>query len=201
MWGRPALDAGTLYIGALDSHLRAVGTADGVLRWDRDIAGAVASDLTIDRELLIVGSFDHGLQAFDVDSGGSERWAFTAESWFWARPLVVGEVVYAATVGGAVYALDRDTGDERWAFQQDNGEIRAAPLMIGGILLIATKDGYLYGLNPTDGRQLWSQRVEDAHFLADPLVLDASVAYSTDSGTLIRVTPASGAVVTLFERG
>ena len=200
VWGRPALEGGTLYVGGLDSHVRAVGTADGVLRWDRDIAGAVASDLTIDRELLLVGTFDHGLRAFNVDSGGSPRWTFDAQSWFWARPLVVGEVVYAATVGGNVYALDRDTGEERWRFQQDNGEIRAAPVLIGATLLIATKDGYLYGLSPTDGRQLWSQPVGDAHFLADPLVMDAGVVYSSDSGALIRVTPASGALLSLFER-
>ncbi len=201
LWGRPALAAGTLYVGALDSRIRAVGTADGALRWERDVAGAIASDLTLDRELLIVGSFDHGLQAFDIDSAGAERWTFTAQSWFWARPLVVGEVVYAATVGGDVYALDRDTGTRRWVFRQDHGEIRAAPILSGGTLVIATKDGYLYGLNPTNGRELWSQRVDDAHFFADPLLIDTGVVYSSDSGALIRVTPDSGTVVPLFEQG
>ena len=200
IWGRPAVDPGLLYVAALGTQLRAVDRSSGQVRWTSDV-GTVAGDLVVDGDLLLVGSFDRGLHALDITAEGAERWVAPGDAWFWARPLVAGDTVYAATVDGSVYAFNRDDGARLWSFRQDDTEIRAAPVLVDGVLLIASTGGQLYGINPVNGVARWTAALEDDHFLADPLVLESGVVlYSNDSGDLIRVTPA-GDVQRLLQPG
>ncbi len=200
IWGRPAVDPGLLYVAALDTQLRAVDRASGQVKWTRDV-GTVASDLVVDGDLLLVGSFDRGLHALDLTAEGAERWVASGDAWFCARPLVAGDTIYAATVGGSVYAFNRNTGRRLWSFRQDDTEIRAAPVLVDGVLLIASTGGQLYGINPVNGVARWTAELEGDHFFADPLVLESGVVlYSNDSGDLIRVTPA-GDVQRLLQPG
>jgi outer membrane protein assembly factor BamB len=200
IWGRPAVDPGLLYVAALDTQLRAVDRSSGQVRWTRDV-GTVAGDLVIDDDLLLVGSFDRGLHALDLTAEGAERWVASGDAWFWARPLVAGDTIYAATVGGSVYAFNRNTGVRLWSFHQDDTEIRAAPVLVDGVLLIASTGGQLYGINPVNGVARWTAELEGDRFLADPLVLESGIVlYTNDSGDLIRVTPA-GDVQRLLQPG
>ena len=200
IWGRPGVDPGLLYIAALDTQLRAVDRSSGQVRWTREV-GTVASDLVIDNDLLLVGSFDRGLHALDLAAEGAERWVALGDAWFWARPLVAGDTIYAATVAGSVYAFNRNNGVRLWSFRQDDTEIRAAPVLVDGVLLIASTGGQIYGINPVNGVARWTTELEGDRFLADPLVLESGVVlYSNDSGDLIRVTPA-GDVQRLLQPG
>lgn len=200
IWARPGVDPGLLYVAALDSQLRAIDRSSGQVRWTSDV-GTVASDLVIDDDLLLVGSFDRGLHALDLTAEGAERWVALGDAWFWARPLVAGDTIYAATVGGSVYAFNRRNGVRRWSFHQDDTEIRAAPVLVDGVLLIASTGGQLYGINPVNGVARWTAELDGDRFLADPLVLESGVVlYSNDSGDLIRVTPA-GDVQRLLQPG
>ena len=200
IWGRPGIDPGLLYVAALGTQLRAVDRSNGRVRWTREV-GAVASDLVIDNDLLLVGSFDRGLHALDLTAEGAERWVASGDAWFWARPLAAGDTIYAATVGGSVYAFNRDDGVLLWSFHQDDTEIRAAPVLVDGVLLIAATGGQLYGINPVNGVARWTAELEGDRFLADPLVLESGVVlYTNDSGDLIRVTSA-GDVQRLLQPG
>ncbi len=201
IWGRPAVDPGLLYVAALDTQLRAVDRSSGQVRWTSDV-GTVASDIVIDDDLLLVASFDRGLHALDLTAEGAERWVASGDAWFWARPLVVGDTIYAATVRGSVYAFNRRNGARLWSFRQDDTEIRAAPVLVDGVLLIASTGGQLYGINPVNGVARWTAELEGDRFLADPLVLESGVVlYSNDSGDLIRVTPANGNYQRLLQPG
>ena len=203
IWGRPGVDPGLLYVAALNTQLRAVDRSSGQVRWTREI-GTVAGDLVIDDDLLLVPSFDRRLHALDLTADGAEFWTADGgkgDAWFWARPLVARDTIYAATVGGSVYAFNRNNGRSLWSFHQDDTEIRAAPVLVDGVLLIASTGGQLYGINPVNGVARWTKELKGDRFLADPLVLESGVVlYSNDSGDLIRVTPA-GDVRRLLQPG
>ena len=203
IWGRPEVDARHVYVAALGSDLLAIDRSSGQLQWKRNV-GTVAGDLLIDGDLLLVGSFDRRLHALDLTADGAERWpdGGRGDDWFWARPLVAGDTVYAATVSGSVYAFNRNDGSERWRFHLDDTEIRVAPVLLDSVLVVASRDGYLYGINPSTGVLRWTRLRDGVRFLADPLVLesDGVVVYSDDDGNLLMVTAASGDVRLLFER-
>lgn len=54
------------------------------------------------------------LVAFDVATG-EPRWRKRAEARFATAPIVASGAVYAATLGGEIYAFDPETGDGLWA--------------------------------------------------------------------------------------
>ena len=53
------------------------------------------------------------------------KWQFEAGEWFFGAPAVLGDAIYAASYDGNVYALDRETGAERWRFATDQPIIAA----------------------------------------------------------------------------
>ncbi len=195
IWAALYADAGGVYVAGIDSPLVAVDASSGQSRWSRDI-GSVAGDATADGQLLYVPAFDRRVHVLDLTAEGAERWpdGGRGDAWFWARPLIEGNTVYAVAVDGAVYAFDRDTGALRWrTAAPESDEVRAAPVLRGGVLMIATRDGDIRGFNSTNGTALWVEHVDGERFYADPLVLDSGLVIFTDeNGGLWRIDPANG---------
>jgi outer membrane protein assembly factor BamB len=193
IWGDPVLVGGTLYVGDLDRTLHAIRVGSGEERWSRRLDGALAAPLRLDRELLLAGALDSHLYALDTDAGGVLIWSFAGDNWFWSRPLVAGDVVYAPTADGIVFAIDRASGRERWRFESDASQIRTSLVLAGGVLVAAGRDGELFGLSPSSGALLWQATI-DGDVLADPLVRGSELLYVTTDGDLMRVQPQNGRV-------
>ena len=201
IWSQPALGGGALYVAALDDRVRSVSLAGGT-GWTTTLSGAVPGDPTLEGDLLVVGSFNRTLHALDADTG-AEEWAFAGDGWFWARPLIAGDTVYAASTRGSVYALNVSGGDGgrvRWRFNQLDSEIRARPVLAAGILIVAAEEAVIFGIDPATGEVRWTAPLPGHRFLADPLVLASSLIYATARGDLIEVDPQSGRAAILYER-
>jgi len=56
--------------------------------------------------------------------------------------------------GGAVYAIDAETGEEVWAFDADHW-VRSDPIIVDGTLYVTSQDGFLYAINTATGEQEW----------------------------------------------
>lgn len=196
IWAKPFVAGGLVYVAAVDQPFSAYNASDGAVRWSTEI-GTTAGDPVSDGSLLLVPSFDRRIHALDLAAQGAERWTNGGEgdAWFWARPLIVGETVYAIAVDGSAYAFDRRTGAQQWSSRAgDSDEVRAAPVLIDGILIFATRDGDVRGLDASTGVQRWEQRIEDAHFYADPLVLDSNALLVDDKGGLWLIDASNGTV-------
>jgi outer membrane protein assembly factor BamB len=201
VWSSPVLSGDTLYVASIDRRLQAISIPDGAVEWE-DTDSPIAGDLALGAGSLLVGGFDQRVRAFDLGTAGQERWSFDSNTWFWARPLVVDGTVYVVDVDGIVFALNADSGVERWRSTASYGEVRAEPALAGGLLVVATRDGTLAAFDPTSGALRWGPvDPEQGSLLANPLVLDSGdVLYVSNTGSLLRVAPASGAVSILFER-
>ncbi|MQC18626.1 MAG: hypothetical protein DWG80_06090 [Chloroflexi bacterium] len=188
MWGAPAATASTMFIGDLENRATAaLSLSNGEMIWERPISGATAADLALDGDLLLVGSFDQSLHALNVATG-DERWAFAGRGWFVGRPLVEGGVVFAATMGGHVYAIDRDTGVEVWSQAVDGAEFRATPVITNGHLVAVARNGRVHAFSLANGTPAWSQRVnDDGNVNADVLVDGTDLYLVTSKQRLIRV--------------
>ena len=203
IWSEPILDGGALYVSALDKRVRAISPSGGEL-WAQptELSGAVPGDAALEGGLLVVGSFDRRLHALDAGTG-AEEWAFDGDGWFWARPVIAGDTIYAASTRGSVYALNSGGGDSgrvRWHFRQIDSEIRVAPVLTGGVLVVAAEEATIWGIDPASGELRWTSPLPGHRFLADPLVLDSSLIFSTTRGDLVEIDPQSGRAAIVYER-
>lgn len=194
IWGSPAFQGGTLYIGDLDNGTTvAIDATSGDVVWEQEISGPSAADLLLDGDLLIVGAFDQHLHALEVANGGQERWAFPGDGWFLARPLVSDGIVYAATMNGVVYAIDRATGAEVWSFVAgEDAEFRAAPVIAAGHLIAIARDGRVFALDLQSGDVAWQQDATlEGNVNANPTVVDSDIYLVTSRHELVRVDASS----------
>jgi outer membrane protein assembly factor BamB len=58
---------------------------------------------------------------------------------------VAGDVVYAGSDDGKLYAADADTGETLWTWQT-GGPIRAAPAVIDHVVYAVSLDGIVYAI-------------------------------------------------------
>ncbi len=74
------------------------------------------------------------------------------------QPVVAGGLVFfGSSADCTVYALDAETGRERWSYITD-GPVRFAPAVWSDRLFVAGDDGYLYCLSSRHGKLLWKKR-------------------------------------------
>jgi polyvinyl alcohol dehydrogenase (cytochrome) len=93
------------------------------------------------------------------------KWAYGYEgdvSAFGA-PAVLGHTLFVGSAGGAVQALNTDSGCVRWLYQAA-GPVRSAPVAVPigktHALVFTDLTGWVYGLEAETGRQLWKKKVE-----------------------------------------
>ena len=132
-----------------------------------------------------------------------------------ACPLVFRDKAYVATDEGFLYALDPDTGSEKWRFKMADGPPYregksywnwiwpSSPTIKDGILYIGSNGGYLYALDIRTGREKWKATVRNAQRVsASPLPAYGAIfvymtGYGEDSG-LMAVHAETGQVLTIY---
>jgi polyvinyl alcohol dehydrogenase (cytochrome) len=100
-----------------------------------------------------------------------------------ATPAVVGDTVYVGDWAGVVYALDRETGDERWRFQTEEhrnvyaGQIVSSPAVAdvdGERTVFIAAGKTLYALGATDGDERWRHELGEAGNVDEPTEIESS---------------------------
>ncbi len=122
----PVVRDGVVYTGSSDAkHVYALDLDDGSLRWKTAVPGWAWSRTAIDARSLVAGTVGGGnypgapagaLMALDRASGAvrwihqerpTEEFIKSGENWgFGAAPVIADGVVYAADLGGKVYAFE-----------------------------------------------------------------------------------------------
>ncbi len=94
------------------------------------------------------------------------KWAFAYDGDLTAfgQPTVLDGNLFTGSAGGAIHALDAETGCIRWVYQA-NGPVRTSILAVRdgsrSVLLFGDQTGGFYALDAANGRLLWKKRVED----------------------------------------
>jgi outer membrane protein assembly factor BamB len=174
--GSPAVFGNSVYVAGRDRFLYRLNAATGMLIWKNemqaDIPDAHAGwDYFMPapvfyQDLVIVGSGDSHVYAFDVGSG-TQRWKFKTNGRVRASALLIGDVVYQPSNDGYVYALDAFSGRELWKFETkgasyrpedfpfDRSSIFAKPLAKNGLLVLACRDGNAYAVDLNTHIKKW----------------------------------------------
>ena len=152
-------DNGRTIVAAGNSgQVRAVDI-QGRERWSFFASAPVLAAPVVDQagDQVFVADSAGRVFAVALEDGRSRGFLFQAGSTISASPALgrdgESSVVYVAAEDGALYALDRDTGDVVWKFDAA-GTIRSSPVVATGgdndIVVFGTDDGLVYAVEDVD---------------------------------------------------
>lgn len=202
IWSTPAVSGDTVFIGSFDGKLYALSTTDGSKKWEFTAKGAIATTPLVHDNKVYIGSFDRHLYAIDTTSG-SETWRFPVDdgskdapkNWFWAEPVISGNILYAPNLDGKVYAINVQSG-QMLAILNLGHPANATPVVTNGLLVIATEDGIVYAFDINSQQQKWvnDELKTDGQKIYASLVTDGQVVFiHTTRGELRALNVQSGA--------
>jgi len=229
----PLAYGNNLLVGSTDGTFQAVDLTDGRGVWSLatddqiDASGAFSTvEASMDEDgAAPVGegaAADGGGTAVIVGDDGVVRardaltvnetqiWATPLGSRIKSSPIVANGVVYVATVGGVVHALDLTNGEEIWRYpaagEETLGRITADLTLADGILYVGDESGRLALLDTATDERLVCESTLDAPIVVNPVVADglAYISYGrviriVDAGTCPDPVLVSGSVQFLSE--
>ena len=204
IWSTPVINDGNIYFGSHDGSVYAVSLQSGEQLWKFNIGSAVVAKPLIVDDMLIVGSFDKKLYAIDIrrNTRGSDRklWEFEGRNWFWASAITDDTSIFAPSMDGNVYALDK-TGQLQWSYNMGT-QIVATPGWVPEGLAVADKDGKIALLDtvqllrdPTGPYiPFTNENIRDAEVKVQliPIAYDNSVIVSAEDGRIWRFRISTG---------
>ncbi|MDZ4676215.1 MAG: PQQ-binding-like beta-propeller repeat protein [Oligoflexia bacterium] len=152
---KPVQYKGTLYIGFADGYLAAINSRDGSLVWERKLSNNlkfvdVDSTAVVDEQSIWVSSYDGALFSLSR-TDGQVQWRMEDGG---AVPVTIdGENLYYSSLSQNVYALNKNTGVQKWkfAFEEKNG-IPTQPVLHRGLVIVAASDGDVMALSELSGK-------------------------------------------------
>ena len=188
IWSTPVIRDGVIYFGSHDKKVYAVFLDSGNIKWEFATDGVVAGRPLLFKDQVIVGSFDKNLYSLNV-LDGSVRWQVNGNNWFWAGAVSDGTTIFAPSMDGNIYALDRG-GNLLW--KHDIGSpIVSTPVLTPEGLVVAGKNGALNVLDTTNRdigsqRMIYSPSLRDADILAPLHAAGSSIFVGATDNTVSR---------------
>ena len=193
IWSTPVIRDSVIYFGSHDKNVYAIFLDSGNVKWEFPTDGVVAGRPLLFKDQLIIGSFDQTLYSLDISSG-SVRWQQKGRNWFWAGAVSDGTTIFAPSMDGNIYALDRG-GNLLW--KHDMGSpIVSTPVLTPEGLVVAGKNGALNVLDTTNRdiglqRVIYSPTLRDADILAPLHAAGNSIFVGANDSTVSRWDVAS----------
>ena len=191
-------DAGTVYVntGNKVSNLYAFDVRTGKNKWTfrpTDNGDMQAESKSMVAVNPVSGDIYYGTSAggqfYAVKPDGTLHWKFSKCGSMNSAPPAVsadGTVVYIADAKGALYALDAETGTERWSAPYAAGSCGYGLLVNGGVVVLAAKTA-IHFVNAADGTKIEAVSVSIVNSIGFAVSPDRKKAYFAYATTLAAV--------------
>jgi serine/threonine-protein kinase len=159
VYSTPVLHNGLLHFGDYGGGVYAV-SADGAVAWQKTIPGHVLTDAVLYQKsptetVVLYGSSDGEVHAFDSASG-SELWTFsTGDKPIWGIPAIVSGTLYVPSMNGTLYAVDLATGAEAWKYAT-GGPLAGSVAVDSANIIFGSFDKNLYALDVNTRTPAWT---------------------------------------------
>jgi outer membrane protein assembly factor BamB/predicted Ser/Thr protein kinase len=153
MFAPPALSDDTLFLGTEDGTLYACDLQTGERKWTFKAGDKLTASPVVDRNRVYIGSWDHYIYALDSKDGGRVIWKVDTGGCVFATPVLQDGTLYACTREGNVFAIDTETGNERW-HDASGGTTKLSPTLKDGLLFVPFTDGGLTAYRVSDGKRI-----------------------------------------------
>uniref|UniRef100_E6Q021 Putative tetrathionate hydrolase n=1 Tax=mine drainage metagenome TaxID=410659 RepID=E6Q021_9ZZZZ len=147
---------GILYAGDDNGYTYALNAIDGKMIWAHYGWNMNMSNPLVDGDRVIVST---GNAYFNYEK---------TMAYVKGKPTVRGPGL------NSIYALDRTTGKELWAFHTP-GEIMPTPVDVDGSLFVGTGDGHVYKLDVATGKLAWKTDIQSFVSMSSPVAGDGNI--------------------------
>jgi len=194
----PAIANGIVYAGKYGNTFFAVDTKNGQEKWKFEMGDMIASSPLISNDIVYIGDLDGYLYAFHSGTG-QEKWKFKTKKL--EHPLnsptaaidyeipggiasevaISNGIVYMSSLDGYLYALEADTGNEKW--ESNFGTILSSPSVSNGTIYLGSNDGNVFAVDE-NGKLKWKIRIQDLTSVSlnpiDRISIDQDVTIAND---------------------
>ena len=171
---RPVFADGRLYASGVDGTIAAIDAQSGHTIWAKKLGqrhGFIlhhgknslewAGGPSVSGDLLVVGSLEGVVQAFDAGTG-AERWHAQVSSEVVTAPAISDGVVVVRSNDGRLYGFDAADGSRKWIFDRTTVPIlslrgNSAPRIANGVVYAGEDNGKMIALRVADGTPVWEQ--------------------------------------------
>ncbi|MCC5881981.1 MAG: outer membrane protein assembly factor BamB [Halomonas sp.] len=158
----PSLDGGVIFAADERGRVMAVDAQSGERRWQTDLDVGVSSGLTAAAGQVYLGTRNGEVLAVN-QSDGQVAWRSRVPSEVLAAPQPNQQLLVVQSVDGAVTALDRRTGQERWVHTTNEPSLTlrgtGTPSVIDQVTFAGFANGRLATLDNRSGQPLWERRI------------------------------------------
>ena len=147
---------GILYVGDDNGYTYALNAINGKLIWSHYGWNMNMSNPLVDGDRVIVST---GNAYFNYEK---------------TMQYVKGKRTVRGPGLNSIYALDRTTGREIWAFHTP-GEVMPTPVDVDGSLYVGTGDGNVYKVDAANGKQVWRTDIESFVSMSSPVAGDGYI--------------------------
>jgi outer membrane protein assembly factor BamB len=191
----PASANGGVLFGEESGKLTVLIAENGYTAWSAEVATAKGASeferlVDVDTKPIIVGAFAYAiayngnLAAVDVRSG-NVVWKREYSSY---RDLSIeANVIYVVDSDGIIYALDKDSGIERWSQSALRGWYLTAPTVAGNYLAVGDQEGNLHWLDKQTGELVSRESFDSSGFYVEPVVAEDKLIVVTRDGEVSAV--------------
>ena len=126
-------------------------------------------------------------------------WKFKTGGPVHSSPVISGGVAYVGSWDGYLYAVDIQSGQEKWKFKTGTDLAKAlpdawtlsSPAISDGMVYFGSWDGYLYALDSTTGQEKWKFKTAQ-YSVSSPAISDGVVYFGSFDDYLHAVDSATG---------
>lgn len=169
-----ALDGGAAYAGFAGGKLIALKVDDGKVLWEASVAQAkgtteieriadITSQPVVDGRMVYAVAFQGRVAGVDRTNG---RVLWTRDISSYTGLGAEDARVYVSHAGGALYALDYNSGKSYWRQGSLLNRLLSAPMPIGDYVAVGDVGGYVHFLASEDGAFAARIRTEDSPVMA-----------------------------------
>ncbi|HYK95467.1 MAG TPA: PQQ-binding-like beta-propeller repeat protein [Candidatus Dormibacteraeota bacterium] len=189
--GTPALADGLFIVGTDAGDVVALSTMDGAQAWDKSLGGApISASLLLADGRIFAASEDGTLAALDAVSGAI-AWKISLGAPVLHGAALSGGVLYVGATGGRFFAIDADTGHQRWnPVELGPGGVGTPAVANGAIYVgsgLLTNTGAIHVLSVGDGTAQWSWETPDQRLVHPGAVTDRILYVVSDDGNVYAV--------------
>ncbi|MEP6948557.1 MAG: PQQ-binding-like beta-propeller repeat protein [Ginsengibacter sp.] len=125
-----------------------------------------------------------------------------------STPAVFKGSLYFGCGDGYFYALDSQSGMERWKFKT-GGAVYSSPAVSKTTVYFASRDGYVYALQTNTGKVTWKLKMGNDlgkenywdNYLSSPVIVDKTLFIGSGDGFLYALNVSTGKVIWKYDAG
>ena len=168
VYGEPVIDGDRIYFTSFSGGAFALDKATGRPIWQmkNELSGNIAGGLAVSGNFVAFGTTDgHVYVVNKTDKSPAPGWPASGRTFgdgVWATPVIKGDIMYIATMGGDLYAVRLSDGSDVWHEPfHSTGAFADLALLTDTTLFVPSLNHHVYYVNTADGTEIHDFSAED----------------------------------------